>query len=762
MILLITSVIMPAQVPEGFNFQAVIRNNRGDLASNQVVNVKVSILNGLDGSNVIFSENHSVRTNSQGLITCVIGNGSNQSSEFSAIEWNNGPFFIQVEADVNGGMDYQLVSKTQILAVPYAIHSQSAENLSGTVSFNQVTDVPDNFGFSGDYNDLINRPEIFSGDYNDLINTPNLSELFSGDYNDLRNRPVLKDSVEKYGFSGNYNDLKNVPRLFSGSYNDLTDLPTITENGFTGVYSDLSGKPNFFVDSLPVWNSQLDYTKLKNLPNLSADGSFSGSYYDLINLPDIPGIATQVVNAEMSKLEYANLKKLPNFSDSVEYYSNRVDYNRMVNTPNIKDSVEKYAPTIEGSTIVGTTDYNDLTNRPNIKDSVAQYSFSGNYNDLTNRPSIKDSIEANSFSGRWEDLKGMPTGSQTGDILYWNNDLKGWFPLSKGNAGDVLVATEDGVPSWVNVAFLWKNVEQTKFVPVKIKNYPISNVTITDEYGLLSDSGTIDYPQYFDAVFVITPDLGYGIKKVMLNDSVVEVFVENGAGYLEFTVTEEQYDITIELGSYQLVAKHIFYDADTVQSVVNDTLSVGFGAGYCMPIISNEDFAVEKVLLKGVDITDSVLGATQICLGEVVEDTEIEIHYRKGLFSVGDIYEENGIAIGIIYDVFNNGKSAKIISIESLLYTQKYQWAAANAEVIKYPGWSLPSADEMKNIYEHLGMIENILQSQGKEISNESMVWSSSEYNAQFAYMFNLHEGYSMGIEKTNEGKILLIKTISK
>jgi len=60
---------------------------------------------------------------------------------------------------------------------------------------------------------------------------PNISSTFSGDYNDLSNKPTL--------FSGDYNDLSNKPTLFSGSYNDLSNKPTI----FSGSYNDLSNKP---------------------------------------------------------------------------------------------------------------------------------------------------------------------------------------------------------------------------------------------------------------------------------------------------------------------------------------------------------------------------------------------------------------------------------------------------------------------------------------------------------------------------------------
>lgn len=46
--------------------------------------------------------------------------------------------------------------------------------------------------FSGDYDDLTNKPTLFSGDYDDLTNKPT---LFSGDYDDLSNKPSIPSKV---------------------------------------------------------------------------------------------------------------------------------------------------------------------------------------------------------------------------------------------------------------------------------------------------------------------------------------------------------------------------------------------------------------------------------------------------------------------------------------------------------------------------------------------------------------------------------------
>lgn len=88
--------------------------------------------------------------------------------------------------------------------------------------------------FSGNYNDLTNKPTLFSGSYNDLTDKPTLSTVAtSGSYNDLNNLPTL--------FSGNYEDLNNTPTLFDGDYNSLTNKPQVytTEQVYSKSEIDL-------------------------------------------------------------------------------------------------------------------------------------------------------------------------------------------------------------------------------------------------------------------------------------------------------------------------------------------------------------------------------------------------------------------------------------------------------------------------------------------------------------------------------------------
>jgi len=129
-ILLITQLL--AQVPQGISHQAVIRNASNELVSNSPIGVQIKIHQGHTEGVVVYSETHLPTSNSNGLISFVIGAGNIVSGTFSGIEWSNGPFFIRTEADPNGGNNFTITGVTELLSVPYAFVSQSSNALTLT------------------------------------------------------------------------------------------------------------------------------------------------------------------------------------------------------------------------------------------------------------------------------------------------------------------------------------------------------------------------------------------------------------------------------------------------------------------------------------------------------------------------------------------------------------------------------------------------------------------------------------------------------
>lgn len=134
--------IITAQSPQKFTYQAVVRNNDNTLAKNQVVGVKISIVQGSENGTIAFQEiyNPNPSTNANGLLTLPIGGGIAITGTFAAIDWKQGPYFVRSEVDPNGGTNYTLNVTSQLLTVPYALLAKDVENVP-SLKLNQLSDV---------------------------------------------------------------------------------------------------------------------------------------------------------------------------------------------------------------------------------------------------------------------------------------------------------------------------------------------------------------------------------------------------------------------------------------------------------------------------------------------------------------------------------------------------------------------------------------------------------------------------------------------
>ena len=115
-----------AQVPQGISHQAVMRNAQGELLADQSIGIQVSILQGTMQGLAVYVERHEPVSNANGLITYVIGQGDVLEGSFAGINWADGPYFLRTEADPGGGTNYTIEGVTELLAVPYALHAQTA------------------------------------------------------------------------------------------------------------------------------------------------------------------------------------------------------------------------------------------------------------------------------------------------------------------------------------------------------------------------------------------------------------------------------------------------------------------------------------------------------------------------------------------------------------------------------------------------------------------------------------------------------------
>lgn len=125
LILLFLSLSIYAQSPEKISYNAVIRDATNSLVSSKSVGMQISILQSTITGTIVYTETHSVETNSNGLISLEIGSGST-SDDFSAIDWSEGPFFIKTETDPTGGSTYTISGTSQLMSVPFALFAKTS------------------------------------------------------------------------------------------------------------------------------------------------------------------------------------------------------------------------------------------------------------------------------------------------------------------------------------------------------------------------------------------------------------------------------------------------------------------------------------------------------------------------------------------------------------------------------------------------------------------------------------------------------------
>lgn len=124
--------VSSAQVPQAINYQAVVRNNTGDVIKNQPVRFRLSITEGLNGATV-YSETQLVTTNLLGLVNLGIGTGTVVTGSLPSVVWSTGQKYLKVEIDVSGGSNYILMGTQSFLTVPYAFHSEKS-NIANIVA----------------------------------------------------------------------------------------------------------------------------------------------------------------------------------------------------------------------------------------------------------------------------------------------------------------------------------------------------------------------------------------------------------------------------------------------------------------------------------------------------------------------------------------------------------------------------------------------------------------------------------------------------
>lgn len=117
-----------AQAPQKMSYQAVIRDASNNLlTAGTNVGLRFTIRQGSPSGTIEYQETQVSPTNANSLISVEIGAGTQVSTQaFSDIDWGNGSYYLEVEADPTGMSNYTITGVSQLLSVPYALYAANA------------------------------------------------------------------------------------------------------------------------------------------------------------------------------------------------------------------------------------------------------------------------------------------------------------------------------------------------------------------------------------------------------------------------------------------------------------------------------------------------------------------------------------------------------------------------------------------------------------------------------------------------------------
>ncbi len=136
LIILVTVFSSPgllAQVPDGFNYQAIARDETtGEPLQNTLLNVRIAILSSINPDVVVWEEGHSLYSNEFGLFTLQVGDPSasyvdGSAGSFAAIDWTSGSYYIRPSV-MKSGASWQVMTPSKLIAVPFAMMARDVEN----------------------------------------------------------------------------------------------------------------------------------------------------------------------------------------------------------------------------------------------------------------------------------------------------------------------------------------------------------------------------------------------------------------------------------------------------------------------------------------------------------------------------------------------------------------------------------------------------------------------------------------------------------
>lgn len=119
-------MILVAQTPSLFNYQAVVRDVNFHAIPNTAVAIRFQVYNQLVGGTIVYQEDFSTTTSGFGVVNLQIGKAPTLG-DLKLLNWSSSSFFVNIQMGNGGTYTDISPNRTQLVSVPYALHASKAD-----------------------------------------------------------------------------------------------------------------------------------------------------------------------------------------------------------------------------------------------------------------------------------------------------------------------------------------------------------------------------------------------------------------------------------------------------------------------------------------------------------------------------------------------------------------------------------------------------------------------------------------------------------
>ncbi len=669
-VLLTVSVF--AQAPQKMSYQAVIRNTTNDLVTSTQIGMQITILQGSPTGTVVYTEIQTPTTNANGLATIEIGGGTG----FDTITWVTGPYFIKTETDPTGGSTYTITGTSQLLSVPFALHAKTAESITGGTTETDPV-------FVASPANGITTPDITN--WNTAYGWGNHS--IAGYLTSFTETDPLFVASPANGILSS--DITNWNTAFGwGNHSTAGYLTSFTEVDPIFVASPANG---VLSSDITNWNTAFGWGNHSTAGYLTSftevDPLFVASPANGILSSDITNW-----NTAFGWGNHATMGYLTSFTETDPIF---VAWDKSTGISITSSQVSDFQTSV--------------TNNAAVLANTAKNSYPPA--DATKLAGIEAGAEVN-VNADWNATSGdaqilnKPTGTNPGDMLYWNGTA--WVKVPVGQKGQYLQLSVSNIPTWSGATYPTLDVT-TAVSSVSYTTAESGGNVLTDGGGTVTARGVCWSTSANPTIANSKTTDGSGLGSFTSN---ITGLTSNTTYYVRAYATNSA---GTEYGNEEIFVTQEFLIGDSYQggiiAYILQPTDPGYVTGEVHGIIAapgDQSTAAEW----GCFFTE-LSGADGSSLGDGVQNTA-----------------------DIVAGCTTAGIAAELCD---------------NLVIDIYSDWYLPSMTELQNLYSYRSVIGGF--------GSFSSYWSSTESNASGAWTIYFNNGFQLVEDKNTTLSVRAIRS---